>query len=406
MFTNTMLIDIARAGLGIATLLLLAWLLSEDRKRFSWRIVAAGLGLQMLLAVLVLKTAPGQWAMQWANRGVTRLVEMSDVGAELVFGENFRDHWVAFSVSSTIIFFSALVAVLYHLGILQRLVRLMSVLMVKVLPVSGAESLSACANVFIGNTESPLMVKPYLQRMTHSELTSVMVAGFATISGGMMAVYVGYGANAGYLLTASLMAAPASLMMAKLIAPETGRPETMAGQPVNLPSEHVNLLGAMCTGAATGVKLAINVLAMLIAFISMAALLNLLMGFLPEVAGQPLSVERVLGWGFMPLAWLIGADWADAQLVGQLLGVKLFLGEFLSYIQLGEMQGALSDKSFAISTFALCGFGNFVAVGIQIGGIGALVPERRDELARIGLRAMLGGTLVTLMTATIAGVLL
>jgi CNT family concentrative nucleoside transporter len=401
-----MLIDIARAGLGIATLLLLAWLLSEDRKRFSWRIVAAGLGLQMLLAVLVLKTAPGQWAMQWANRGVTRLVEMSDVGAELVFGENFRDHWVAFSVSSTIIFFSALVAVLYHLGILQRLVRLMSVLMVKVLPVSGAESLSACANVFIGNTESPLMVKPYLQRMTHSELTSVMVAGFATISGGMMAVYVGYGANAGYLLTASLMAAPASLMMAKLIAPETGQPETMAGQPVNLPSEHVNLLGAMCTGAATGVKLAINVLAMLIAFISMAALLNLLMGFLPDVAGQPLSVERVLGWGFMPLAWLIGADWADAQLVGQLLGVKLFLGEFLSYIQLGEMQGALSDKSFAISTFALCGFGNFVAVGIQIGGIGALVPERRDELARIGLRAMLGGTLVTLMTATIAGVLL
>jgi CNT family concentrative nucleoside transporter len=162
----------------------------------------------------------------------------------------------------------------------------------------------------------------------------------------------------------------------------------------------------MCTGAATGVKLAINVLAMLIAFISMAALLNLLMGFLPDVAGQPLSVERVLGWGFMPLAWLIGADWADAQLVGQLLGVKLFLGEFLSYIQLGEMQGALSDKSFAISTFALCGFGNFVAVGIQIGGIGALVPERRDELARIGLRAMLGGTLVTLMTATIAGVLL
>ena len=398
--------DLARALLGIAVLLALGWLLSEDRKRFSWRIVAAGLGLQVLLALLVLKTAPGQWAMQIANRAVTRLVAMSDVGAELVFGENFRDHWVAFSVSSTIIFFSALMAVLYHLGLLQRVVRLMSVVIVKLMPVSGAESLSACANVFIGNTESPLMIKPYLARMTRSELTAVMLAGFATISGGMMAVYVGYGADAGLLLTASLMAAPASLMMAKIIAPETGQPETMAGQPVTMASEHVNVLAALCNGAATGVKLAINVLAMLIAFISVAALLNYLMGWLPEVAGAPLSVERILGWGFMPLAWLIGADWADAQSVGQLLGVKLFLGEFLSYIQLGGMAETISAKSYAVATFALCGFGNFVAVGIQIGGIGALAPERRDDLARVGLRAMLGGTLVTMMTATIAGVLM
>lgn len=399
-------LDLGRAVLGLAVLLLLGWLLSEDRKRFSWRIVAAGLGLQLLLALAVLKTAPGQWAMQLANRAVTRLVEMSDVGAELVFGENFREHWVAFSVSSTIIFFSALMAVLYHLGILQRVVRLMSVVIVKVMPVSGAESLSACANVFIGNTESPLMIRPYLQGMTRSELTAVMVAGFSTISGGMMAVYVGYGADAGYLLTASLMAAPASLMMAKIIAPETGEPETMAGRPVTMRSEHVNVLAALCDGAATGVKLAINVLAMLIAFISVAALLNLMMGWLPDVSGQALTVERILGWGFMPLAWLIGADWADAQSVGQLLGVKLFLGEFLSYIQLGGMQETISERSYAVSTFALCGFGNFVAVGIQIGGIGALVPGRRDDLARIGLRAMLGGTLVTMMTATIAGVLL
>ena len=401
-----MLADLLRALLGIAVLLALGWLLSDDRRRFPWRIVAAGLGLQVLLALLVLKTAPGEWAMQIANRAVTRLVKMSDVGAELVFGENFREHWVAFSVSSTIIFFSALMAVLYHLGVLQRVVRLMSVVIVKLMPVSGAESLTACANVFIGNTESPLIIKPYLARMTRSELTAVMVAGFSTISGGMMAVYVGYGADAGLLLTASLMAAPASLMMAKIIVPETGQPETMAGQPVTMVSEHVNVLAALCDGAATGVKLAINVLAMLIAFISVAALINYLMGWLPDVAGAPLTVERILGWGFMPLAWLIGADWADAKSVGQLLGVKLFLGEFLSYIQLGGMRELISAKSYAIATFALCGFGNFVAVGIQIGGIGALAPERHDDLARAGLRAMLGGTLVTMMTATIAGVLL
>jgi len=230
------LADLLRALLGIAVLLALGWLLSDDRRRFPWRIVAAGLGLQVLLALLVLKTAPGEWAMQIANRAVTRLVKMSDVGAELVFGENFREHWVAFSVSSTIIFFSALMAVLYHLGVLQRVVRLMSVVIVKLMPVSGAESLTACANVFIGNTESPLIIKPYLARMTRSELTAVMVAGFSTISGGMMAVYVGYGADAGLLLTASLMAAPASLMMAKIIVPETGQPETMAGQPVTMVS--------------------------------------------------------------------------------------------------------------------------------------------------------------------------
>jgi CNT family concentrative nucleoside transporter len=401
-----MALELGRAVLGIAVLLALAWALSENRGRVPWRIVAAGLGLQVLLAVVVLKTAPGQWAMGVANRAVNALVSMSDVGAELVFGENFRDHWVAFSVSSTIIFFSSLMAVLYHLGVLQRVVQAMSVVIEKIMPVSGAESLSACANVFIGNTESPLMVKPYLERMTRSELTAIMLAGFATISGGMMAVYVGYGAQAGYLLTASLMAAPASLMVAKIICPETGEPETMAGRPVTLVSEHVNVLAALCNGAATGVKLAINVLAMLIAFISVAALLNAMMGWLPDVAGQPLTIERLLGWCFLPLAWLIGADAADAAAVGQLLGVKLFLGEFLAYIQLGGMQGVISEKSFAVSTFALCGFGNFVAVGIQIGGIGALAPGRREDLARIGLRAMLGGCLVTMMTATIAGVLL
>jgi CNT family concentrative nucleoside transporter len=398
--------DLFRAVAAVTVLLGLGWALSSDRRAVPWRLLAWGVGLQFALALLVLKTGPGRAAVEFVNGAVRRLVEMSDVGAELVFGEGFREHWVAFSVSSTIIFFSSLMAVLFHLGLLQRLVRLMSVAIEKVMPVSGAESLAACANVFIGNTESPLMIKPYLARMTRSELTAVMLSGFATISGGMMAVYVGFGANAGYLLTASLMAAPASLMMAKLIEPETGVPETRAGQAVTLQSDYVNVLAALCGGAATGVKLAINVLAMLIAFISMAALLNLLMGFLPDVAGAPLTVERALGWAFMPLAWLIGADAADAAAVGQLLGVKLFLGEFLAFIQLSEMTGALSQKSFAIATFALCGFGNFVAVGIQIGGIGTLVESRKEDLARLGLRAMLGGTLVTMMTATIAGVLL
>ena len=401
-----MLLELARALLALAVFIGLGWLLSSQRRALPWRVIGWGLGLQVLLAVLVLKTGPGQAAMALANRAVTTLVEMANVGAEFVFGESYADHWVAFAVPSTIIFFSALMAVLYHLGVLQWIVRIMATVIVRVLPVSGAETLAACANVFIGNTESPLMIKPYLARMTQSELTTVMLSGFATISGGMMAVYVGFGADAGYLLTASLMAAPASLMMAKILCPETGEPETLGRQRVEMKSEEVNVLAALCGGASTGAKLAINVLAMLIAFISVAALVNALFGLLPDVAGAPLTVERILGWGFSPLAWLIGADGTEALALGQLLGVKLFLGEFLAFIQLGDMAGTLSDKTFALATFALCGFGNFVAVGIQIGGIGTLAPERRDDLARIGLRAMLGGTLVTMMTATIAGVLL
>ncbi len=398
--------DLLRAPLAIIVLLFLGWLLSSNRREIVWRSVGWGLALQVLLAVLVLKTGPGQAAMNFANHLITALVETAEVGAEFVFGENYAEHWVAFAVPSTIIFFSALMAVLYHLGVLQWVVRLMALVVVRVLPVSGAEALAACANVFIGNTESPLMIKPYLKRMTEAELTTVMLSGFATISGGMMAVYVGFGAQAGYLLTASLMAAPASLMMAKILCPETGQPETRAGQRVAMERTEVNMFAALCSGAATGARLAINVLAMLIAFISLAALLNLLLSLLPAVSGAPLTVERMLGWAFSPLAWLIGAEGRDALAVGQLLGVKLFLGEFLAYLQLGDMAGELSDKSYAIATFALCGFGNFVAVGIQIGGIGSLVESRRDDLARLGLRAMLGGTLVTLMTATIAGVLL
>ena len=398
--------DLLRAPLAIIVLLFLGWLLSSNRRAIVWRSVGWGLALQVILAVLVLKTGPGQAAMNLANRVITALVETAEVGAEFVFGENYAEHWVAFAVPSTIIFFSALMAVLYHLGVLQWVVRLMALVVVRVLPVSGAEALAACANVFIGNTESPLMIKPYLKRMTEAELTTVMLSGFATISGGMMAVYVGFGAQAGYLLTASLMAAPASLMMAKILCPETGQPETRAGQRVAMERTEVNVFGALCSGAATGARLAINVLAMLIAFISLAALLNMLLGLLPPISGTPLTVERILGWAFSPLAWLIGAEGRDALAVGQLLGVKLFLGEFLAYLQLGDMASELSDKSYAIATFALCGFGNFVAVGIQIGGIGSLVESRRDDLARLGLRAMLGGTLVTLMTATIAGVLL
>ena len=290
--------------------------------------------------------------MRFANRVVTTLVDMANVGAEFVFGENYAEHWVAFAVPSTIIFFSALMAVLYHLGVLQWVVRLMAAAVARVLPVSGAEALAACANVFIGNTESPLMIKPYLARMTQSELTAVMLSGFATISGGMMAVYVGFGANAGYLLTASLMAAPASLMMAKILCPETGEPETRAGERVEMNAEDVNVLAALCNGATVGAKLAINVLAMLIAFISVAALINYGFGLLPEVAGAPLTVERILGWGFSPLAWLVGANGADALALGQLLGVKLFLGEFLAYIQLADLAGTISEQCFALGTFA------------------------------------------------------
>jgi CNT family concentrative nucleoside transporter len=397
------MIDIIRAVIGISLLLLLCWLLSSDRKNIKWRPVFIGLGIQFSLAFLILGNGVGRLLLQKISAGVTAVVQISSTGAEFVFGSGYQEHFVAFTIPPTIIFLSTLMALLFHLGIIQILVRGMAKLINLVLPVSGAESVAACANVFIGNTEAPLMIKPYIPTMTRSEIMAMMVGGMATISGGMLAVYVGMGIDPDYLITASIMSAPASLMVAKILLPETEIPKTIGSNTLHMKSQDVNIFQAMTRGATEGLILAANVVAMLIAFICIATLINMILGLIPNVADAPLTLQRILGWLFAPLAFLIGASWQESMQVGNLLGTKIFLGEFLAYNELVTISDTLSEKSRAIATFALCGFSGLVAIGIQVGGISALVPERKDDIARTGFKSMLGGTLVTMLSATMAG---
>ncbi len=396
------MLDALRVLVALGVLVFFCWLLSNNRAQIRWGPVFIGIGFQIAIAIGVLWSAPGQAMLQALSNIVTQVVQSSVAGAKFVFGEGYTEHFIAFSIPAAIIFFSTLISLLYYFGIVQWAVRGMAAVVRKVLPVSGAEALTACANVFVGNTEAPLLIKPYIASMTRSELMAMMTAGMATISGGMLAVYVGMGADPGYLVTASLMAAPGALTVAKILVPETEEPVTMGGQVEYLPSDAVNMFQAMTKGASDGLLLAANVIAMLIAFVSMAALCNWLLGLAPDVLGAPLSLERMLGWLFFPLALLVGVDYADASKIGNLLGTKIFLTEFLAYAQLQELGTQISDRSRAIATFALCGFSSFVSIGVQVGGISALVPERRNDIAQTGLTCMIGGTIVTLMTATIA----
>jgi CNT family concentrative nucleoside transporter len=297
-------------------------------------------------------------------------------------------------------------AVLFHWGVIQKVVRGMAWAMVKVMNVSGSESLCASANVFVGQTEAPLVVKPYIKTMTESEILALMVGGMATVAGGVLVAYVSLGADAGHLLAASIMSAPASLLIAKIILPETAASPTKSVVKVDVPREATNTIDAACRGAADGLKLGLNVIAMLIAFVALAALVNGLLGLFPEIAGEPLKMERILGWLFAPLAWVMGVPWNEAGMVGSLLGQKMFLNEFIAFVDLQSMGEALSPRSKVLATYALCGFANFSSIAIQIGGIGALVPERRSDLAKWGFKAMLGGTLAANMTACIAGLLI
>jgi concentrative nucleoside transporter, CNT family len=392
--------------LGLGLMVFLAWLLSENRRRLNVRLIVSGILLQFGMAMLLLWTAPGQRMFEAARLAVARVLDFSNAGAEFVFGSTFRDHFVAFSVLPTIIFVSSLTAVLFHLGVLQQLVKLMARLMVWVMDVSGSESLCAAANVFVGMTEAPLVIRPYLATMTRSELMAMMTAGMATIAGGVMAAYAGMGADAGHLLAASLMSAPAALVIAKIMVPETEESPTKGVVRVDVPRNDANLLDAACRGAAEGLTLALNVAAMLIAFIAMVAMLNWFLSLVPHVAGQPLSMERILGWMMAPLAWSMGVQWSEAQEVGMLLGKKTIFNEFLAYQDLVAMKDRLSPRSFTIATYALCGFANFGSMAIMIGGIGGLVPARRQDIAHYGLRALIAGTLAVFMTACVAGMLI
>jgi CNT family concentrative nucleoside transporter len=404
---------------GFVGILGVAYLLSTDRRAIKGRVVAWGLGLQVLFALMVLKTDLGQRTFQWLGDRIRQLLEYSAVGAALVFGPlGDRAVWTqvmtgalgeagaqygvvfAFQILPTIIFIAALFAILYYLGLMQVVVRLFAVVMNRVMGASGAESLNVAASIFMGQTEAPLTIRPYLGRMTQSELMTVMTSGMAHISGGIMAAYIAFGIEPKHLLTAVIMTAPGTLMMAKMFVPETQVPETLGTVRLDVEKTDVNIIDAAGRGTGEGLHLAMNVGAMLISFMALVALVNAVLG----VAG--VTLQQILGWVFAPVAWSLGVPWRDATVVGNLLGTRMVLNEFIAFAQLGPMKETLDPRSFTIATFALCGFANFSSIGIQIGGIGALVPERRHDLARLGLRAMLAGTLANFITAIIVGFLL
>lgn len=391
---------------GLLVLMLFAWLMSSDRKHINYRTIIAGVLIQMTLGVLILKTTGGAYFFQAANVFVSKILSFSDAGAAMIFGEGFREHYFAFSVLPTVIFMSALMSVMFYLGVIQHIVKWLAVLMVKLMDVSGAESLAASVNIFVGQTEAPLVIKPYIASMTKSELMCVMVGGFANIAGGVMAAYVSFGADAGHLLASSIISAPASILIAKIMLPEREKSVTKGKVSIDIEKSGENVLEAACIGASDGLKLALNVAAMLIAFVAFTAMLNYGLELLPDFNGAPLSFERILGWGFAPIAFIIGVPMQDALAVGTLLGKKMFLNEFIAYMDLKDLKDVLTPRGFTLATYALCGFSNFSSIAIQIGGIGELVPSRKKDLAKLGFKAMLGGTLATLMTATIAGILL
>jgi CNT family concentrative nucleoside transporter len=404
-------------GIGVA--------FSTNRRAINWTTVAWGLGLQIVFAFIVLKTSIGQTAFETIGGYITRLLGFAGVGAAFVFGPlGDASLWgkamtgalgpegaqyaviFAFQILPTIIFVAALFAILYHFGIMQLIVQLFAVVMHRVMKASGAESLNVAASIFMGQTEAPLTIRPFLPEMTRSELMTVMTSGMAHISGGIMAAYIAFGIEARHLLTAVIMTAPGTIMMAKLLVPETEMPKTMGSVKLKIERTDVNVIDAAGRGTSEGLHLALNVGAMLISFLALIALLNAILGYIPVPGGGYLSLERIFGWVFAPVAWAMGVPWRDAPVIGNLLGTRMALNEFVAYSQLGPMKATLDPKSFTIATFALCGFANFSSIGMQIGGIGGLAPNRRHDLARLGLRAMFAGTLANFMTATIAGFLL
>jgi len=408
---------------GTFVLLGLAWLACDRKTKIKWKPVVWGMILQFVFALIILRTAPGRWFFANMNDVIVKLLSFQEEGAKFLFGAlgaspgspGSLGFFFAFQVLTTIIFFSSLMSVLYYLGVMQKIVLLFAVVMKRFLGTSGAETLSASANIFVGQTEAPLIIKPYIEDMTESELFCIMVGGMATVAGGVMAAYVGmlkpyFPDIAGHLLAASVMSAPAALAIAKVMIPETGVPKTAGDMKISYVDPSYNLIDAASNGAAAGLSLALNVGTMLVAFMALLALLNFLYGGLFGVFGvQGMTIERTLGYVLSPLAWIMGVPWKDCAVIGQLMGVKTVLNEFVAYAQLGEIlkanAHALEYRSIVIATYALCGFSNFLSIGIQIGGIGPLAPSRRADLAKLGLRAVLGGTLASFMTATIAGIL-
>ena len=413
---------------GWLTMISIAWAVSYNRKKFPWRTVLWGIGLQFSLALLILNTQAGKDFFIFAGKVVQKLIQFSNEGTKFVFGPLAdggilgnafcTEHSLVFAilVTGTVVIVSALSSLFYHWGILQRVVRAVAWVMQKAMGTSGSETLSAAANIFMGQTEAPLVIRPYVPRMTKSELMTIMVCGMAHIAGGVAAVYAAMGMNAGYqntaghLLTASVLNCPAALLIAKIMLPETEVSETAGSSPATVPRTTANSVDAICRGAGDGFHLALNIIAMLIAFIAIIALANYVFAFGQTHIGlkNPVTLQNIFGWINAPFAWLMGVPVKDCVNIGQILGERVVLNEFVGYLDLtaNAKQLDLDPRSFTIATYALCGFANFSSIAIQVGGIGSLAPERRSEMARLGFRAMIGGLLAAYMTACLAGFLL
>jgi concentrative nucleoside transporter, CNT family len=411
--------------LGLVMFVAVAWALSSNRKLFPWRTVLWGLGLQFIFALLILKTSGGAAVFDLAGRAISKLIQFSNDGCMFVFGplasdasmnRVFPENNLVFAVlvTGTIIIVSSLSSLFYHWGILQKVVHAMAWVMRKAMRTSGSETLAAAANIFMGQTEAPLVIKPYVATMTRSELMCLMTGGMATIAGGVAAVYIKMGIDAGHpdiaghLLTASVLSAPAALLISKVMLPETEQSITAASSPADVPRTTVNSIDALCRGAGDGMMLAINVIAMLIAFIAVIALANYLIT-LPQQklhVANPVTLQMLFGWVNAPFAWLMGVPAHDCQTIGGILGDRIVLNEFVGYLNLTNPKTVVDPRSFTLATYALCGFANFSSIAIQVGGIGSLAPDRRGDMAKLGLRAMVGGLLASYLTATIAGMLI
>jgi CNT family concentrative nucleoside transporter len=402
--------------LGILAVLLAAWLGSTDRKRIRWRTVAWGLGLQLLFAFCVLRFSYGERGLMWAGGVVKTMLASTYAGTKVLFGplgvpDGSMGSIFAFQVLPTIIFISAFFALLYHIGVMQLVIRGLAWVMLKTMRISGAESMNVAASIFMGQTEAPLTIRPFLAKATRSELMTIMTSGMAHVSGGIMAMYIAQGVAPEHLLAAVIMTSPGTILLSKMLVPETGVPATEGR--VVMPKDELhkdeNLIGAIARGTIDGGRLAFNVAIMLISFLALVALLDGVLGWthgLSYMHWVPGSLGQILGFVFAPVAWLIGVPWHDCGAIGNLLGTRMALNEVIAYIGLGAQKAVLAPRSFIIATFALCGFANLSSIGIQIGGIGALIPERRNELAKLGVRAMLAGTMANLISASIAGMFL
>ncbi|MGH7491594.1 MAG: NupC/NupG family nucleoside CNT transporter [bacterium] len=406
---------------GMAAMVFIAWLISYDRRNFPWRVVLWGTALQIIFALIILGTRPGEIAFDWLAKQITAFLGFTRYGTEFLFGNivkpEHRDTFgaqFAFGILPTIIFFSSVMSLAYYFGVMQKVVEAIAKVMSKTMGTSGVESLCAAANIFVGQTEAPLIIKPYVPTTTNSELVAVMISGFATIAGGVMAIYISFGIPAQHILAACVMSAPAALIMAKVILPEKGEPLTKGQVKASVEKGASNMIEAAANGAGDGLRLALNVGAMLIAFIALIEVVNALMGLIHNALVAinfpyfPQRLSVLFGWIFSPLAWLLGVPWKDCLEFGNLLGIQISINEFVAYLRLAELikTGAISERAGIIATYAICGFANFSSIAIQIAGIGGLAPERRSDIARFGMRAMFGGVLASCMTAAIAGILI